>query len=323
MEKELKSQLVQVADVVKKKIRDMRSIELQKENMLESVFKPILTPLNKIVEDKKNIETKEFFKDTIKESSPLISPGSHFNKTLSVKKSASSPHEEISEEETDDDNFEDFNKTNTSNQSFRSVSSVQSPGPDYSSWSLSSEAYDDVPFGVRRERGKLMMGSLRVNINNDEMCIAGRVYKQTPGLYELLFKKIPNLDLVTAKDSQQYKAMLIDTNAHRRDFDPCKPIKSNKGRKYLHIIKPLFKLRKPSSSSISSVISDNDDIIEGQGIFLKKKLKKNTDYIYWNDPNELVERLKLLIASKDAGNTGMENEIIAILEELRESGIIK
>lgn len=33
--------------------------------------------------------------------------------------------------------------------------------------------------------------------------------------------------------------------------------------------------------------------------------------------------LKLLIASRDAGNTGLENEIIAIIEELRESGLVK
>lgn len=48
----------------------------------------------------------------------------------------------------------------------------------------------------------------------------------------------------------------------------------------------------------------------------------STIILYWDDPNELVERLKLLIASKDAGNTGLDNEIISVVEELRESGII-
>ncbi|KAF0719455.1 Integrase catalytic domain-containing protein [Aphis craccivora] len=38
--------------------------------------------------------------------------------------------------------------------------------------------------------------------------------------------------------------------------------------------------------------------------------------VYWNDPNELVERLKLLLASKAAGNTGVSNEILSIFEEL-------
>ncbi len=44
---------------------------------------------------------------------------------------------------------------------------------------------------------------------------------------------------------------------------------------------------------------------------------------YWNDPNELAERLILLHASKAAGNTNVINEILAIEEELREAGIIK
>lgn len=44
---------------------------------------------------------------------------------------------------------------------------------------------------------------------------------------------------------------------------------------------------------------------------------------YWNDPNELVDRLRLLIASKSAGHSGHNNEIISIIEELREHKIIE
>jgi hypothetical protein len=50
---------------------------------------------------------------------------------------------------------------------------------------------------------------------------------------------------------------------------------------------------------------------------------RSEDYIYWNDPNELVERLQLLRASKRAGNTGLVNEIANIEEELREEGYIR
>jgi len=47
--------------------------------------------------------------------------------------------------------------------------------------------------------------------------------------------------------------------------------------------------------------------------------KSNPNYVYWN---ELVERLKILVASKGAGNTSHNNEIFLILEELREERII-
>ena len=53
-----------------------------------------------------------------------------------------------------------------------------------------------------------------------------------------------------------------------------------------------------------------------------KSFKDNTDYVYWNDVNEIVERLKLLIASQQAGHTNHDNEIISIIEELKEAKII-
>lgn len=34
------------------------------------------------------------------------------------------------------------------------------------------------------------------------------------------------------------------------------------------------------------------------------------NYIYWDDPNELVERLKLLRASQQAGNSKTANDCI-------------
>ncbi|CAH0551084.1 unnamed protein product [Brassicogethes aeneus] len=50
--------------------------------------------------------------------------------------------------------------------------------------------------------------------------------------------------------------------------------------------------------------------------------EKPIEYIYWDDVNELVERLKLLVASKHAGNTSNDNEITAIINELKEAGVI-
>lgn len=49
---------------------------------------------------------------------------------------------------------------------------------------------------------------------------------------------------------------------------------------------------------------------------------ENIVYEYYDDPNELVERLMLLISSKSAGNTNHDQEINSIIEELRERNII-
>lgn len=61
----------------------------------------------------------------------------------------------------------------------------------------------------------------------------------------------------------------------------------------------------------------------GKGVKLmtfKKNSSKN--YVYWDDPNELVSRLRLLTAESQAGNNSVQNEIFEIIEELEESGYI-
>lgn len=47
-------------------------------------------------------------------------------------------------------------------------------------------------------------------------------------------------------------------------------------------------------------------------------------YIYWNSCDELVDRLRELVAEKEAGNNSkfIHNEILNIIQELREEGII-
>jgi hypothetical protein len=56
----------------------------------------------------------------------------------------------------------------------------------------------------------------------------------------------------------------------------------------------------------------------------KVDLLKNTqsDVRWYNTPDQLVERLGLLLASKQAGNTGVGNEISNIIDTLESSGYI-
>lgn len=59
---------------------------------------------------------------------------------------------------------------------------------------------------------------------------------------------------------------------------------------------------------------------KGSGLY--KDVIPQTQLVYYDDPNELVTRLNLLTSSQRVGNTGVSNEIISILEELRERNII-
>jgi len=45
------------------------------------------------------------------------------------------------------------------------------------------------------------------------------------------------------------------------------------------------------------------------------------DDVHWDDPNELMDRRRLLDASHRAGNNG-HDEMLSIIEELCEAGLI-
>ena len=83
----------------------------------------------------------------------------------------------------------------------------------------------------------------------------------------------------------------------------------------------LFSVEKGEERSSSE--GDSNATTSGSGFMKVIKGVKSLRGFYWNDPNELVERLLLLHAAKAAGNTNVYNEILAIEEELREANIIE
>lgn len=319
MEKNLK-EIVTAAQAVKKKFNKMRNVESEYERAIGTVFKPVLCPLNKITDAIRQTDSKET-------TCPIKNKEATFENEIdnSIDWSAADdtvrnirPSDQFMTptnglEMEDDVSENDLNETQESDLSKNSFESdTNTQNQNCSSWSLTSEYLKNTPFGLRVERGKLLMGAANVNISENTITIGTSNYNKTRGLMELLTKQSPDLKDITKEDLTNYKLMLLETNAHRRDYDPNKPIKSNKGIKYLSIIKPLF-IKQDNSES---------NQVQGSGLPVLKKWKKNVDYIYWDDPNELVDRLKLLIASRDAGNTGLDNEIISIIEELKESGLL-
>lgn len=60
-------------------------------------------------------------------------------------------------------------------------------------------------------------------------------------------------------------------------------------------------------------------LVEGKSFI---PYNSNIVYEYYDDPNELCNRLRLLMSSQSAGNNNHNQEINSILEELYERGII-
>ncbi len=166
---------------------------------------------------------------------------------------------------------------------------------------------DDSTFGLTRKRGCYYLGNVPVQLHKNVLTIESDKYPLTPGLLSLLTRKAPMG--YTEDDLHTYKNMLVQTNAHRTVSGN---IRSKKSHKYKTVVRHLFATPTNQTS--------------GEGLREMKYIRGvGTEYIYWDDINELVERLYLLHSSLKAGNTSpvVKNEILNIEEELREANIIE
>jgi hypothetical protein len=163
----------------------------------------------------------------------------------------------------------------------------------------------DYTYGPRYVDGEnLMVGDKNLEFDDDgSILIDNARYKGTEGLYELLFKRTPDKDVYDENDLKAYKDILNKTNAHKKGYTPDGQINRNSSLKYRGIISTLFPIKKGSG--------------------MQWKSSGSRDIIHWDDPNELVDRLRLLVLSSETGNNSHTNEILNIIEELREGGFIK
>lgn len=299
MEADLKTQLVKSVKNIKNKLKQMRHKDEHYELQHKKIFKSLSDPLETLVSLNNISKNVNANKENIEKCVQNDTPTDDSNLDLEYK-----PNEFASLE---------FN-TPTKGENY--MAKVKSPQANSKYLQLPNEPFN-VTFGVRNDGDKLFIGNSPITLkthgenspNKITMVnLPDKSYELTPGLRELLFQTKPDSNIVEEKDKLTYKDILIHTNAHKRGYSPNGQIQGNSGLKYCKFIKPLF-------------VESNKK--QGGNLPVLKKYKRNTDYIYWDDPNELIDRLKLLVASKNAGNTNHDNEIISIIEELQEAGIIK
>ncbi|KAH9639539.1 hypothetical protein HF086_007745 [Spodoptera exigua] len=155
MEKSLKRQIVEATEAVKKKVRKMKDIEINNKEALESVLKPVTEPLNLIANVTKQTAPQNVEDEDIEV--PFI------DKTLGK--------EVLGEKESND--TDDYDSEVDSDSSFKSLIEKKQDC-NTTSWSVSPEALADIPFGVRSERGKWMLGSAHIIVNDEYVIVAGR-----------------------------------------------------------------------------------------------------------------------------------------------------
>ena len=110
--------------------------------------------------------------------------------------------------------------------------------------------------------------------------------------------KRPVVGLATEEDKKNYEKIMVETGAMSNRKNPQRPI-ATRGHKWENFIRPIWEkhVQKPKQK-----VKRQQKKTQGQG-FLP------------SDPTALCQRLELLMASKQAGNTGLRNEIVSIGDE--------
>ena len=182
--------------------------------------------------------------------------------------------------------------------------------------------------GIYSDKGSFKIGSKPIKIENNDIIINDIRFKGTPGLWRLLTSKnIP--DNSNATDLRDYIYIMSDTNVTRVKYDKDgKRIGGND--KMNKLIKPLvIALEEGGEDNLINKIeehfeeeTDEETYEEYEEEYTQPSTSGEGLKILPGDPNALIDRFDLLFSSKKAGHTGVKNEIVSILDELKRQRVI-
>ena len=272
-QRDILQKLEKAREAIKYKYRLIKFNKANTEKVLEETFKPIVDPLQELVKNQIIPQQKGL-----------------------VGRKRKLPHPITEEEDVKKPKLEEESKISVSDE-FND--SVLLNIPQWKDHGILDKTY-----GVRNVGLDLYLGDSKIKFKNDGVKVKNSSFAATPGFIELLYKKNPDLSLITKEDMNNYRQILEMTSAHKLRFHPDEKIRKSHSKKYINFIAPLF----PTGSGLPR--------------FKISRMNTVTNYKYWDDPNELVDRMRLLVAERNAGNQSHDNEILPIIEELREGGYI-
>ena len=179
-------------------------------------------------------------------------------------------------------------------------------------------------FGMYFKDGDFRIGDKKIDIKGDDIKIEDKEYTGTPGLWELIMKDNPQK--FTEEDYLNYGRILKQTNTIYQKNNPNQnTAKSSGGDKWKNLIKPIWediKKRKKEEKETDEE-EEYEEEYEEEEEYTLSPTKGTGLKILPSDPNALIDRFDLLFSSQKAGHTGVRNEIVSILDELKRQGVLK
>ena len=318
MERLLK-ELSENQKTIKRKFVELAENEKTFEESLKKSYAPLIEPLNKLVKSEPNgkILVKEEFPEIKNENKPIKKRKIKKQLDLIEKPETDieSEYESTFETTLRNENDNAFNAERnlaTSDDSLEEEEEEEDEDEmvddiynnDGAEKTLLSQYIDNYRLKNKNDFGIYLtpknvykIGNLPVTID-DRISIGGKEYKTTQGLLELLFKPLVKKPY-TKDDLNNYRQILLDSNAYRENFDPEGKLMVRNSNKYRSIIKNL--------------------LLKGGSMVLNNKSERK---IIYSNVNQMVERLKKLLMSRNAGNNNLQSEINQIITIMRRNGVI-
>ena len=184
-------------------------------------------------------------------------------------------------------------------------------------------------FGIYPDaHNKLKIGSKFLKFKGNNIIIDGKEYTGTEGLWELIVSKNPQEGKYTEDDYIDYINLLVQTNTIYQKNDPTSSNpKSSSSDKWKNLISPVWEHIRESKKPPEEGKGKGKGRGKGKGKGKRQEVPQPGTSgtgltILPSDPNALIDRFDLLFSSKKAGHTGVRNEIISILDELKRQGVI-
>lgn len=298
-----------LSDSIRKKNLALKVGLIERNKFFEETFKPIVDPLNKL--NKTLVKPSEL--PEYEESQKTKEIDTSEIESSEQDTETSSKSSEVTVEEEEDANEPDADQSVLESPTNITILSdeIGKKGPLSRKYILKMLHGAQVSskyhvYGARLEKDGLQIGDSKLTVDEkDNILVKEQTFKGTTGLFELIFKKTPKK--YTKNDVREFKKICMLTNSHRKGYSSSAPIHRNRSEMYTKVIAKLFsKFRgKP----------------KGKGMSMKSVY--DTNVIYYNNVNKLVDRMRLLYESIQAGHNGLDNEMVALTEELKSRGYIK
>ena len=170
----------------------------------------------------------------------------------------------------------------------------------------------DLSYGIYAIDGKFKIGDKFITIEDNDIKVDDKIFEGTKGFWELVTSKNPKPVNYTEEDLNKYQQLVILTNTAYRNNNPNQNYpKSSSSPKWNQLIKPVWLAIQEQKDEEEPEDDDPQPGTSGSGL-----------KILPSDPNALINRFDLLFSSQKAGHTGVRNEIVSILDELKRQGVI-